>query len=74
MSNDMMDMVAFFAQMEAEMLAKAKAEQAAEDAMWFALSPEEKARRIEAAEAVWASMQGAEDDDDDDDQIEEDDA
>ena len=74
MSNEgMMDIGEFFAQMEAEMLAKAKAEQAEEDAMWFALSPEEQARRIEAIEAAWESMQDSADDDDDD-QIEEDDA
>ena len=78
-SSDMMDMGEFFARMEAEMLIKAKAEQAAEDAAWEALGPEEQARRIESMEAVWASMESAPDldedeDEDDDDDTEEDDA
>ena len=76
-SSDMMDMGEFFAKMEAEMLIKAKAEQAAEDAAWEALGPEEKARRIEAMETVWASMESAPDldeDEDEDGDTEEDDA
>ena len=78
MSNaGMMDMGDFFAQMEAEMLIKAKAEQAAEDAAWEALGPEEQARRIEAMNSAWASMEDAPDldeEEDEDDETEEDDA
>jgi len=66
MSNEMTGMGDIFAQMEAEALAAAQLERAAEDAAWAALTPEEKASRIEAMETRWASSENAQTSDDED--------
>jgi len=66
MSNEMTGMGDIFAQMEAEALAAAQLERAAEDAAWAALTPEEKASRIEAMETRWAALDVQPDEPDED--------
>jgi hypothetical protein len=70
MSRDAQCLGDVFAQMEAEMLAAARAEDAREQAAWDALPQAEKDRRTAATEArlAWAEVETPDDDGDDDDE------
>lgn len=64
-----------FSEYEAERLAKAKAEQAAEDAAWLALPQAEKDRilaerqaKMDAREAAWAESPDEDEDDEDEEE------